>query len=114
MNKKKIIRGHFNKCVDERMEMWKEYTVEYLVKQVFSRLSNDKTKGSFQKPQLGILDPGVGILTGEKRRPIFHGRILVGYPVETPLFYLFFLAWTGTCKKGWRLCWFVVVVVFFP
>lgn len=105
MNKKKIISGHFNKYIDEKMEMWKEYIVEYLVKQVFSRLSNDKTRGSLQKPELGTSDPGVGILTGETET-FFQGRILVGYPVETPLFHLFFLAWMGTCKKGQKLCFF--------
>lgn len=76
MNKKKTISGHCKKYIDERMEMWKEYTVECLIKQVFSRLSNDKARGSFQKPQLGTLDPGVSLLTGEKLRPFFKGEFL--------------------------------------
>ena len=70
--------AHFNKYIDGRMEMWKECTVEHLVKQVFSRLSNDKARGSFQKPQLGTLDPGVGLLTREKLRLFFKGEFLWG------------------------------------
>lgn len=76
MNKKKTISGHCKKYIDERMEMWKKYTVECLIKQVFSRLSNDKARGSFQK--LGTLDPGVSLLTGEKLRPFFKGEFLWG------------------------------------
>lgn len=64
--------------ISSLMKEWKcgKNAVEYLLKQIFSRLSNDRIRNIFQKPQLGTLDPGVGTLHGEKLKLFIKGEFL--------------------------------------